>query len=275
VLARLNPLVEGDTGTLRRRACRLWRAGAWPLAFAVLSGAAVGFPRPLRAQSREAADAPVLAAAVTDEPVRLDGSLDEPAWERAPAVELTQQAPRPGERTPYRMRVRLRVDAENLYFGIICDDPDPGRVAIHTLQRDADLATDDTVTIAIDTFLDKRTAYFFQINAGGSRTDGLISGPEELSRDWDGIWDAATRRRPSGWTAEIRIPASTLRFPRRSDSWGFNVERAVPRDLLFLRWSGATLDAKFDDLSRAGLLSGVGDLRQGLGLSIVPYALAQ
>src|SRR5262245_8359705 len=237
-------------------------------------GATSSFPLPVRAQDRST-DLPALTAAVTTETVQLDGSLDEPAWQHAAAVVLTQQAPRPGEPTPYRTEVRVLVDPENLYFGITSDDPDPGRVAIHSLQRDTDLATDDTVTIALDTFRDRRTAYFFQINAGGSRTDGLISGPEELSRDWDGIWDAATRRGPSGWTAEIRIPAATLRFPKDSDVWGLNVERSVPRDLLFLRWSGATLDAKFDDLSRAGTLSGVRGLRQGLGLSIVPYALAQ
>jgi hypothetical protein len=240
----------------------------------VLSGKARAVSR-TQSTGSDVGDRPVLVAAAATGGIRLDGSLDEPAWQQAQAVVLTQQAPRPGEPTAYRTEVRLLADAENLYFGITCDDPDPRRLAIHTLQRDADLTTDDTVTILLDTFRDGRTGYFFQINAGGSRTDGLVSGPEEQSRDWDGIWDAATRRTSSGWSAEIRIPAATLRFPEGSDSWGLNVERSVPRDLLFLRWSGATLDAKFDDLSRAGSLTGVGALRQGLGLSVGPYALAQ
>ncbi|MGH9367385.1 MAG: DUF5916 domain-containing protein [Thermoanaerobaculia bacterium] len=218
---------------------------------------------------------PSVSAAVAAGPIRVDGVLDEAAWQAAGVLELTQQSPRPGEPTPFRTEVRVLVDAENLYFGFSCDDPEPGRIAIHTLQRDANLEADDTVTIVLDTFGDGLTGYFFQINAGAARTDGLISGPEEQSRDWDGIWDAATRRTASGWTAEIQVPAATLRFPEGRDAWGFNVERSVPRDLLFLRWTGTTLDAKFDDLSRAGSLSGMAGLRQGLGLSVVPYALAQ
>ncbi len=209
------------------------------------------------------------------EPIRVDGSLDEEVWSKAAPIVLTQQAPAPGAPTPFSTEVRVAVDGANLYFGITCADPEPDRIAIHTLQRDADLSTDDRVTIVLDTFLDHRTAYYFQINAGGARADGLVSGPEENSRDWDGIWDAATRRTASGWTAEIRIPAATPRFPEGADAWGFNVERAVPRGLLFLRWAGTTLDAKFDDLSRAGELSELGGLRQGLGLSIVPYGLVQ
>lgn len=105
--------------------------------------------------------------------------------------------------------------------------------------------------------------------------DGLISGPGELSLDWDGIWDVATRRGPSGWTAEIVVPAQTLAFRKGESRWGFNVERFVPRDRTTLRWSGTTLDSLIDDVSRAGALEGVGALEQGLGLSVSPYALAR
>jgi hypothetical protein len=244
------------------------------LAIAFLALAAT--VRTLDAQAVSTSPArPTITAAATPEPILLDGALDEPAWSTAPRIELVQQAPRPLEPTPYGTSVRVLVGPDDVYFGIVCVDPDPGRLAIHSLQRDSDLTTDDTVTVVLDTFLDSRTAYFFEVNAGGARTDGLISGPEEQSRDWDGIWDAAVRRSDRGWIAEIRIPAATLRFPTRAGSWGFNVERHVPRDLLFLRWSGTTLDAKFDDLSRAGTLTGVAGLRQGIGLSVIPYGLAQ
>jgi len=237
--------------------------------------AAVAGVSRLRAQAGEKGPRLVIEAAAADEPLRIDGALDEPVWSKAPAFLLTQQSPRPGEPTPFRTEVRVLVTANSVVFGFVCEDPEPERVATHTLQRDADLSIDDTVKIALDTFGDGRTAYFFQINSGGARTDGLISGPENDSRDWDGIWDAAARRTPFGWTAEIRIPAATLRFPESRAVWGLNVERYVPRKLMFLRWSGATLDAKFDDLSRAGSLSGVAGLRQGLGLSVVPYALGE
>jgi hypothetical protein len=164
------------------------------------------------------------------------------------------------------------VDSEAIYVGVSCYDPEPARIAVHTLQRDGDMTGDDTVALLFDTFNDRR-AFAFRVNAAGARTDGLVSGPEETSNDWDGVWDAKVHRTSTGWSAEILIPAETLRFAKGVAGWGFNVERTVPRDRLTLRWAGATLDSQFDDLSRAGLLEGVSDLRQGLGLSISPYGL--
>ncbi|MGH9364224.1 MAG: carbohydrate binding family 9 domain-containing protein, partial [Thermoanaerobaculia bacterium] len=206
------------------------------LALALSLGAA-GVPN-LSAQPAEPPARPSVAAGLASGPIRIDGSLDEPAWGTAGVVALTEQSPHPGEATPFGTEVRILADGENLYFGLLCTDPSPDRISIHTLQRDGEMAGEDTVTIVLDTFSDRRTGYFFQVNSAGARTDGLIAGPEEQSRDWDGIWDAATHRTPAGWSAEIQIPASTLRFLGGADSWGLNVVRSVPRDLLFLRWTG-------------------------------------
>ena len=208
--------------------------------------------------------------------IRLDGILDEPGWQTAGVItNLTQQSPKPGEPTPFRTEVRILADGANLYFGITCVDPDPARIAVHTMQRDGNMTGDDTVSIVLDTFHDHRTGYLFQTNAVGARLDGLISDPnaEEPALDWDGIWNVATRITPTGWTAEIVLPAQTIRFNRSSGQWGFNVQRYVARDLLTLRWAGTTLDAELLDLRRAGNLEGIGSLSQGWGLTVSPYAL--
>ena len=219
---------------------------------------------------------PVVAAPAASVAVRLDGVLEEAAWQAAGVIpDLVQQSPNPGEPTPYRTEVRILVDSRNLYLGITCFDPDPAAIAVHTMLRDGDMIGDDRIAIVFDTFHDGRSGYFFQVNANGARVDGLISGPGELSLDWDGIWDVATRRGPSGWTAEIVVPAQTLGFRKGEGRWGFNVERFVPRDRTTLRWSGTTLDSLIDDVSRAGALDGVGALEQGLGLNVSPYALAR
>ncbi len=235
-----------------------------PLALA-LAAVAVAAPVP-----------PTVRAGRLEGRIRLDGVLDEPAWRGAGVIpDLTQQEPHPGEPTPYATEVRVLVDDRTLYIGVICRDPDPSRIAVHTMQRDGNLYGDDTVTVVLDTFGDGRRGYLFQINAAGARRDGLISGPEEMSTDWDGIWNARTHRIPGGWTAEIEIPAQTLRFRPGAASWGFNVERRVARDRTTLRWAGTTLDARLEDLRRAGRLEGVGGLRQGAGLSVSPYALVR
>lgn len=223
-----------------------------------------------------AAELPVVTAVAPTSAIRLDGVLEEPAWQAAAVIpDLTQQAPKPGEPTPYRTEVRVLVDSRNVYFGITCFDPNPAAIAVHTMLRDGDIIGDDRIAIVLDTFHDGRSGYFFQVNSNGARVDGLISGPGELSLDWDGIWDVATRRGPSGWTAEIVVPAQTLGFRKGEGRWGFNVERFVPRDRTTLRWSGTTLDSLIDDVSRAGALEGIGALEQGVGLSVIPYALGR
>src|SRR5262249_44214924 len=82
---------------------------------------------------------------------------------------------------------------------------------------------------------------------------------------------ARTQRISDGWTVEIVIPSRTLSFARGLDSWGLNLERFVPRERQVLVWSSPTLDMKFFDFSRAGTLTGVGGLEQGLGVEFAPY----
>jgi hypothetical protein len=92
--------------------------------------------------------------------ITLDGLLNEPAWRDAPVVKLTQQAPKPGQATPYETQVQVIVTNDRIYFGFTCKDPDPRRIAIHTMRRDGDLTGDDTVSIVLDTYGDRRTGTF-------------------------------------------------------------------------------------------------------------------
>jgi len=213
--------------------------------------------------------------------ITLDGRLNETIWSEAQPLTLTQQSPKPGAATPYETSVRIIVASDRIYFGFECKDPHPKSLAIHSMRRDETMGrdgttlTDDTVSIVLDTYGDRRTGYFFQINAGSTRTDGLISDPQSASLDWDGIWDARTARTADGWSAEIVIPSRTLSFTKGLAEWGLNLERFVPRERLALRWSSPTLDSFLYDLSRTGTLSGMGDLQQGLGVEIAPYGIGK
>jgi hypothetical protein len=203
--------------------------------------------------------------------ITLDGRPDEPAWKSASVLHLAQQSPSPGAPTPFETEVRVLMSGDALYFGFTCHDPNPERIAKHTMQRDGDQSGDDTVAIVLDTYGDRRTGYFFQINAAGARVDGLIDNPESVSLDWDGIWDARTARSSDGWSAEIVIPARTLSFTRGLRSWGLNLQRFIPRRRMALRWSSITLDSFLYDFSRAGTLTGIEALEEGKGIDISPY----
>lgn len=208
--------------------------------------------------------------------VVLDGALNEAGWRQAPVLKLTQQDPHPGQPTPYVTKVRVLADRDHLYFGVECTDPDTTRLSVHTLERDSDQTHDDHITIVLDTLGTHRLGYVLQVNAGGARSDGLISpASSDPNYDWDGTWDAKVQRTATGWTAEIAIDTRSLQFPPDTTHWGLNVQRYVPRDQLSLQWTGISLDASIFDLSRGGALTGVDRLKQGRGLDISPYALVR
>jgi hypothetical protein len=231
------------------------------------------------APAARAADPParpplVVVAGKSRGPIRVDGVLDEPAWQDAGVIpDLVQQSPHSGQPSPYRTAIRVLTTVDAVFIGVECIDPAPELIALHAMQRDGNMKGDDSVAVVLDTFSDHTTAYMFRVNAAGVRQDGLVSGEDKVSLDWDGVWNARTSRSATGWSAEIEIPARTLRFPTGRDTWGFNVERFVARDHLTLRWAGVSLDARLLDLRRAGELGGLAGLRQGLGLSLSPFGL--
>ena len=227
--------------------------------------------------------APVIAAGVKTGDIVVDDDLNEPAWRTAPVITLTQQNPHPGAATPYTTTVRLLRGAHHIYFGIVCTDPNSAKIAVHTLQRDADQSSDDNLMIVLDTFDQKKLAYVFQVNAGGAMADGLISpgyhnsnsNTPTVDYSWNGYWQAAVKRTSTGWTAEIVIDTQSLQFNNQNAVWGLNVSRYIPRNQLTLVWSGINLNASPTNLQWEGTLNGIQGLRQGNGLEFDPYTVTE
>jgi hypothetical protein len=219
--------------------------------------------------------------------LRLDGLLTEEAWSRAPVLsELTQREPQEGEGASEGTEVRVLFDDENLYIGIRALDSEPHRVVSRILQRDRvmtkggfsnrpEFAGDDAVAILLDPFLDRRNAYIFATNPNGAEFDALLSDEgKELNTDWRGVWEVAAARTPEGWSAELRIPLRTLRYPDGSTRpWGFNVYRIIRRKNEEVLWQGWTREGGgFHRVSLAGHLDGLQGLPAlGKNLEAKPY----
>jgi hypothetical protein len=216
-------------------------------------------------------------AAPAGERIRIDGRLDEAAWQRGvPIGPLTQVEPKEGEAPTEATEVRVLHDAEAIYFGILCSDRTPKGIVATQLTRDAELDVDDYVALVLDPFFDHRNGFFFVVNPVGARADGQISNnAQDTSFDWDGIWNAAARKTEQGWTVEISIPYKTLRFKPGQTTWGLNVERQIKRRNERDRWSGARRDIWISNLAEAGQLQELPVVRQGLGLDIRPYGLVR
>jgi Domain of unknown function (DUF5916) len=250
----------------RRKLYVLWMACSFAIWFSPSGGAQAP------AAPMTSIGLPKVHARLAAGPIDIDGKLNEPDWQTAEPMLLTQQSPHPGQNTPYTTDVRVLIYHDALIFGFHCHDPNPKAIQVHTLTQDGDQTGDDTVSVLLDSFGDKRTGYYFQINEASGRLDGLISGPGNFSTDWDGIWNARTARTEDGWSAEIWIPAQTLTFVGGTGHWGLQLDRSIVRDQTELRWSSPTLDSDLWDMSRAGDLEIMTPLKQGLGLELVPYA---
>ncbi|MFW6200771.1 MAG: DUF5916 domain-containing protein, partial [Gemmatimonadota bacterium] len=205
--------------------------------------------------------------------IQVDGTLDEDVWERAePITDFRQQEPVEGAEPTERTEIRILYDAGSLYIGAVLYDSDPEGILAHQLERDAGLGTDDRFMWIVDTFGDGRTGYFFETNPAGLMGDGLIGG--EFNKRWDGIWEIRTRIHSEGWTAEIRIPFSTLNFNPTGGDWGINFQRTIRRRNEEILWSGWRRNQQLFRPVFAGRLEGLDDLDQGVGLEVTPYVLA-
>ena len=204
--------------------------------------------------------------------IRIDGLLDEAAWQQAEAIDaFTQAEPDEGRPATLRTAVRVLVSPTALVIGIVCDEPDPGGIVSFSVQRDANLDAEDHIRVVIGPFMDGRSGYVFAVNPGGARYDGLIEpGGEDENADWDGIWEAATTRRESGWSVEMSIPVQTVSFAPGLREWHFNVQRRVQRLLETSRWASAGRQYQLTQTSRAGVLTGLPAFSLGRGLSVRP-----
>src|SRR5688572_12653816 len=216
--------------------------------------------------------------------IRLDGAPDEPIWERArPATGFLQREPDNGAPATERTEVRVVYDTDRLLLSVICHDSEPDRVLANQMQRDRSFETDDRFVWTIDTFLDGRTGYFFEINPAGAMGDGLVDPAANtgwsndfgagINRSWDGIWVARVRRTPTGWTAEMEIPFRTVNFDPNGAAWGINFQRTVRRKNEDSLWSGHARNQGLARMTNAGRLDGMTGMSQGLGLDVKPYAV--
>ncbi len=209
---------------------------------------------------------------VQDPKIVLDGLIQEPAWEQALLLDdfLTVE-PEEGLAVdpPWEVRI-LRTDVA-LYLAMTFYEPEPERMVLQNERRDAVLEEDDRIEFLFDTFADGKTAYFFQVSAGGSRGDALIGdNGRRFNKPWNGFWEASVIRLPDRWVAEVRIPFDTMSFGS-GDVWRANFERFRGADRSISRWSGARRAFRLSTVNQARELAGFAGAQQGLGVEFRPF----
>jgi hypothetical protein len=153
-------------------------------------------------------------------PITLDGRPDEAAWQTALRLPAVMQTPTFGAAPSEATEFLIAYDDDYLYFACIARDSDPKGIRAPSLKRDDGGFSSDWCTINLDTFNDKETALVFGTSPAGIRTDAVFAddGQAPGNFNWNAFWDAAVHRDPLGWSAEIRIPFTSLRFNDPDDA---------------------------------------------------------
>lgn len=165
----------------------------------------------------------------------LDGKLDDPLWRKAPVFDAFHQN-YPSEAFPAKVRTELRLilDKDHVWIGLNAFDDGPAKRRLSLVRRDQVFSDQDMFLIVLDPYGRKTSAPFIRINPAGSIGDGVYNqdnpdNEEDYSPDY--AFDAQTHQRDDGWSAELRIPLASLRFPINSATqWHLLVFRMMPRE---------------------------------------------
>lgn len=207
-----------------------------------------------------------------ENPINLDGRLDEHVWQNGDGVsDFTQREPEEETEPSQKTLVHLAYDDEALYIGARMYDTHPDSIVGRLARRDV-YVNSDRFVLCLDPYLDRRTGYYFGLNAGGTQYDGVLFNDEWSDDSWDGVWEGRVERDQYGWTAEMRIPFSQLRFKQKSNQvWGVNFLREIQRnnEKNFLAYTPKNSSGF---VSRFPQLVGMQNLKLPSHFEILPYA---
>lgn len=205
----------------------------------------------------------------------LDGRLDDTAWESVEWSEsYTQWEPAFGVPPLQQSTFKVLYDDEFIYVGFRCFDTEPDQIVKRMSRRDG--FDGDWVEINFDSYFDKRTAFSFTISASGVRGDEFVSNDgQNWDTSWNPIWFAKTNVDEQGWTAEMKIPLSQLRYADKEDQvWGIQSTRRIFRNEERSTWQPIPQNAGVW-VSAFGELKGLKGLKPQKQIELQPYLVGQ
>ena len=186
-------------------------------------------PAPPAVISRDAAGRVTMRAVPLTSPLRIDGRLDEPVYAAVPAMsDFVQTEPVEGAPATEKTEVWVFFDSENVYVVARCWESQPDRMMFSEMRRDnMNIGLNDNLAWSFDTFYDRRTGFFFEVNPLGGRLDGETTNEGQTNFDWNPIWNLAIGRFDDGWIVEAALPFKSLRYRSGpTQVWGFNMRRS-------------------------------------------------
>jgi len=206
----------------------------------------------------------------------IDGMVDDEAWKDAPSVgDFIQFEPDKGEPASVKTVAKVLYDDSYIYVAFICFDPDPENIQLGMNRRDGLAMGADSVMVDLDTFDDDRSSYYFRTNLLGVQHDGRVTDNGRVADiNWDGTWKSAGARTKEGWSAEIAIPLTTVKFQSgKNRTWGIQFARYFPRRFEKSFWTGPLED--YRKVSVLGSLTGLDLVMTRRKLEMIPHVIAK
>lgn len=211
-----------------------------------------------------------------NEIIKLDGVLDEPAWQNAQALEnFAQQFPTDSVSALGPTQIYMAYDDENLYVAAI-NYATSNDFTVASLKRDYGFRENDNISLLFDTYNDKTNAYMFGMNPIGARREALISDGGRsrgtFNPNWDNKWDGESKIYDDHWICELKIPFKTIRYKAGTSSWRFNCYRNDTQCNEISSWINIPRENILMDLSYMGDLVWEEPLENtGKSMSLIPY----
>ncbi|HTP13383.1 MAG TPA: DUF5916 domain-containing protein, partial [Bacteroidota bacterium] len=206
--------------------------------------------------------------------IAVDGILSEPEWQRAGLTMFTQRTPNEGAPASQKTEVWLAYDDQALYVAARMYDTNPDSIIKMLGRRDVYL-TADWFQFDIDPYHDRRSGFFFSLSAGGTLWDGTLYNDDWNDFSWDGVWEGKTNIDAQGWTAEMRIPYSQLRFHQAEKYvWAVDFSRTIGRlnekdYVVYTPQKGSGFVSRFIDVV------GIQDIYPPNDIEILPYVTSR
>lgn len=216
-----------------------------------------------------------LQATRTNAPIRIDGIIDEAAWKDATlATGFTEQRPNPGvpENHDTRTEFYMLYDNTAVYVAGFLHERTADSISKELVGRDQ-IGVNDYAGIMLDTYNDRINATGFYVTPLGEQYDVKYS-PNNEDGSWSAVWESETKIHSNGWSFEMRIPYSALRFvSSENQTWGLNLVRGRNKTAQQFFWS--PVDPKVGGfVNQGGEWTGIGKIEAPVRLSFSPYLSA-
>ena len=222
-----------------------------------------------------------LRAVRLDEPLDVDGRLEERAYTTTPAISgFIQQEPFEGRPATEETELWVFYDESNVYFSARLWDSHPERIIANEMRRDNRNIefSSSSFSVVLDTFYDRRNGFLFQTNPLGALYDAQVTDERNTNSDWNTIWYVKSGRFAEGWTVEMAIPFKSLRYRTGvTQIWGINFRRNIKwkNERSYLTPMPAAFNREgIKKLSVAATLVGIEPPARAMNLEVKPYVTA-